>query len=34
MPYYARIDVSERIYVNKTRKPKEFDSCHYWYFFR
>ena len=32
MLYYARIDVSEGIDVNKTSKSKECDICHYWYF--
>ena len=32
MLYYYRIDVSERIDVNKTSVPKECDICHYWYF--
>ena len=32
MLYYDRIDVSERIYVNKTSASKECDICHYWYF--
>ena len=30
--YYDRIDVSERIDVNKTSESKECDTCHYWYF--
>ena len=30
--YYDRIDVSERIDVNKTSASKECDICHYWYF--
>ena len=29
---YDRIDVSERIDVNKTSASKECDICHYWYF--
>ena len=33
MLYYDRIDVSERININKTSASKEFDICHYWYFF-
>ena len=32
MLYFNRIDVSERIDVNKTNKWKECDICHYWYF--
>ena len=32
MLYYDRIDVSERIDVNKTSKLKECDICHYWWF--
>ena len=32
MLYYARINVSERIDVNKTNKSKECNICHYWYF--
>ena len=32
MLYYDRIEVSERIDVNKTRGSKEYDICHYWYF--
>ena len=32
MLYFDRIDVSERIDVNKTSKSKECDICHYWYF--
>ena len=29
MLYFNRIDVSERIDVNKTSKSKEYDICHY-----
>ena len=29
---YDRIDISERIDVNKTNLSKEYDICHYWYF--
>ena len=29
MLYYDIIDVSERIDVDKTSKPKECDICHY-----
>ena len=29
---YERIDVSERIDLNKSNKPRECDICHYWYF--
>ena len=32
MLYYDRIDVSERIIVNKTSALKEWSICHYWYF--
>ena len=32
MLYYDRIDVSEGIDINKTRKSKECDIFHYWYF--
>ena len=32
MLYFDRIDVSERIDVNKTSESKECDICHYWYF--
>ena len=32
MLHYQRIDVSERIDVNKTNESKEFDICHCWYF--
>ena len=32
MLYHDRIEVSERIDVNKTRASKEYDICHYWYF--
>ena len=32
MLYYNRIDVSERVDVNKTSESKECDICHYWYF--
>ena len=32
MIYHDRIDVSERIGINKTRKSKEWDICHYEYF--
>ena len=32
MSYYDRIDVSERIGVNKTSESKECDLCCYWYF--
>ena len=30
---YDRIDISERIDVDKTNKSKECMVCHYWYFF-
>ena len=29
---YDRIDVSERIDINKTSESKECMLCHYWYF--
>ena len=29
MTYYDRIDISEGIDVNKTRKSKECDICHF-----
>ena len=29
---YERIDISERIDLNKTNKSKECMLCHYWYF--
>ena len=29
---YEKIDISERIEVNKTNLSKECDTCHYWYF--
>ena len=32
MLYFDRIGVSEWIDANKTRKSKECDICHYWYF--
>ena len=32
MLYYDRIDVSERIDVDKTIASKGCDICHYWYF--
>ena len=32
MLYYDRVDVSERIDVNKTKKSKKQNICHYWYF--
>ena len=32
MLYLYRIDFSEGIDVNKTRKSKDFDICHYCYF--
>ena len=33
MLYYDKVDISEEIDVNKTRKPGECDICHYRYFF-
>ena len=32
MLYYDRIDVTEGIYVDKTRESKNCNICHYWYF--
>ena len=32
MLYYDRIEVSERIYINKTIVSKQCNICHYWYF--
>ena len=32
MLQYERIDVSERIDINKSDKSKECMICHYWYF--
>ena len=32
MLHFARIEVSKGIDVNKTRKSKECNICHYWYF--
>ena len=29
---YKKIDISERIDINKSNKSKEYDICHYWYF--
>ena len=29
---YDRIDISDRIDINKTNASKECDICHYWYF--
>ena len=29
---YDRIDILERIDINKTNASKECDICHYWYF--
>ena len=29
---YDRIDISEKIDINKTSLSKECDICHYWYF--
>ena len=31
---YERINISERIDLNKTNKSKECMLCHYWYFLR
>ena len=31
MLYFDRIDLSERIDVNKTSALKKCDICHYWY---
>ena len=32
MLYFNRIEVFERLDVNKTSASKESDICHYWYF--
>ena len=32
MIYYYKVDISEGIYVNKTRESKECNIYHYWYF--
>ena len=32
MVEYDRIDISERIDINKTNAWKECKACHYWYF--
>ena len=32
MIYYDRIDISEKIDVNKTSASTECNVCHYWYF--
>ena len=32
MLQYEKIDVSERIDVNKTGASKECELCHYWFF--
>ena len=32
MLLYQKIDISERIDVNKTSTPKECELCHYWFF--
>ena len=32
MLQYEKIDVSERIGINKTSAPKECMLCHHWYF--
>ena len=32
MLQYEKIDVSERIDVNKTSASKECELCHYWFF--
>ena len=29
---YHRIDISERIRINKTNESNLCDICHYWYF--
>ena len=31
MLYFDRIDVSEKVDVNKTSELKQCDICHYWY---
>ena len=33
MLYFDRIDVFKGIYVNETSASKEYDICHFWYFF-
>ena len=33
MLYYNKIDVSDRIDIDKSNKSKECMICHYWYFF-
>ena len=32
MLQYEKIDVSERIDINKTSTSKEYELCHYWFF--
>ena len=32
MLQYDRIDISERIGINKAKKSKQCMLCHYWYF--
>ena len=32
MLHYERIDISTRIYLNKSGKSRECIICHYWYF--
>ena len=32
MLYFDRIEISERINLNKTNELKECDNCHYCYF--
>ena len=32
MLYYDRIDISDRIDINKISASEECDTCHYWYF--
>ena len=34
MLYYDRIELSERIDINKTSASKSCDICHYWYFLK
>ena len=32
MLYFDKVDISERIDINKTSTSKECDICHYWGF--
>ena len=31
---YDRIDITERVDLDKTNKPRECNFCHYWYFLK